>query len=76
MLTAACPDPDCDAPAEINPWAVAGSSNGPVLHVRTLCVNKHRYLLPDTWIASHNTYPAPGQNGVSPVRPAAGGSAS
>ena len=27
-------------------WAVAASTNGPVPHVRTLCVNKHRYLLP------------------------------
>jgi len=72
MLTAACPDPECDAPAEIIPWAVAGSSDGPVLHVRTLCANKHRYLLPDTWIASFDTHPVPGQNRVRPARPTAG----
>jgi hypothetical protein len=57
MLIAACPDPECGAPAEIVPWAVADSTNGPVPHVRTLCVNKHRYLLPDTWIPSCDTRP-------------------
>jgi hypothetical protein len=35
MLIAACPDPECGAPAEIIPWAIAGSTNGPVPHVRT-----------------------------------------
>ena len=55
MLIADCPDPDCGAPAEITPWAVAASTSGPVPHVRTLCANKHRYLLPATWIRSHDT---------------------
>jgi hypothetical protein len=57
MLIAACPDPECGAPAQIVPWAVADSTNGPVPHVRTLCVNKHRYLLPDTWTPSRDTRP-------------------
>jgi len=52
MVVAACPDPECGAPSEIIPWAVVGSTDGPVPHVRTLCVNKHRFLLPATWIPS------------------------
>jgi hypothetical protein len=67
MLIAACPNPECGASAEIVPWAVADSTNGPVPHVRTLCVNKHCYLLPDTWVPSRDTSPgtarAP-ENGV------------
>jgi hypothetical protein len=59
MLIAACPDPECDAPAEIIPWAVAYSTNGPVPHVRTLCANKHRYLLPGTRIRAYDTRPVP-----------------
>ena len=55
MLIAECPDPDCGAPAEVTPWAVAAITSGPVPHVRTLCANKHRYLLPATWIRSHDT---------------------
>jgi len=47
MLTAACPDPERGASAEIVPRAVADGTDGPVAHVRTLCVNKHRYLPPD-----------------------------
>jgi hypothetical protein len=57
MLIAACPDPECGAPAEIVPWAVAASTNGPVPHVRMQCVNKHRYLLPEAWIPSREADP-------------------
>jgi hypothetical protein len=65
MRIAACPDPDCGAPAEITPWAVAASTSGPVPHVRTLCVNKHRYLLPDTWVRSHDTRPVSGPSATT-----------
>jgi len=67
MLIADCPDPDCGAPAEVTPWAAAASTSGPVPHVRTLCANKHRYLLPATWIRSHDT--APDRNPVTPGQP-------
>jgi hypothetical protein len=69
MRIAACPDPDCGAPAEITPLAVAASTSGPVPHVRTLCVNKHRYLLPDTWVRSHNTRPVPGPSATTTTDP-------
>jgi hypothetical protein len=72
MLITACPDPECGAPAEITLWAVATSTNGPVPHVRTLCVNKHSYLLPATWTRSHDTCPAPVRDAALPGRPAAG----
>ena len=57
MFIATCPDPECGAPAEVVPWAVAGSTGGPVAHVRTLCANKHRFHLPATWVRSHDRRP-------------------
>ena len=71
MLIAACPNPDCGAPAEIIPWAVAASTSGPVPHVRTLCASKHRFLLPASWLRSCDTSPAPGLR-PGRAQPAAG----
>ena len=72
MLIAACPDPECGAPAEIIPWAVAGSTSGPVPQMRTLCVNKHRYHLPATWLGSHDQRPATDRSPVPTSGPATG----
>jgi hypothetical protein len=73
MLIAACPNPDCGAPAEIIPWAVAASTSGPVPHVRTLCASKHRFLLPASWLSGRATLPRrPTAGPVVPSRPRAG----
>lgn len=37
----ACPEPDCDAPAEIVEHHILGSTGGPVPMVRTRCLGKH-----------------------------------
>ncbi|HEY6796530.1 MAG TPA: hypothetical protein VI248_17785 [Kineosporiaceae bacterium] len=38
-----CPDPDCGAPAEIvDRWTVQ-STDGPVEHVTTRCLHRHRF---------------------------------
>lgn len=66
MLIAACPDPECGAPAEITPWAVAASTNGPIPHVRTLCVNKHATCYR---IRSHDTRPVSGPSTTTTTDP-------
>lgn len=41
-----CPDPDCDAPAEVSEHTDLGSTHGPVLHVRVSCVDGHGFFMP------------------------------
>jgi hypothetical protein len=36
-----CPNPDCDAPAEIVDRWTFPSTHGPVAHVKTVCSNGH-----------------------------------
>jgi hypothetical protein len=39
----ACPDPDCGAPATIDARWTWPSTDGPVEHMQTLCLNGHCY---------------------------------
>jgi hypothetical protein len=41
-----CPDPTCRAPAEILDRWVWPSTNGPVEHVKTRCLNGHCFTPP------------------------------
>jgi len=41
-----CPDPECDAPAEVIDRVPFGSTAGHVEHVRTRCVRKHMFFMP------------------------------
>ena len=41
-----CPDPACQAPAEILDRYRLGSTDGPMEHVRTFCVRRHTFALP------------------------------
>jgi len=41
-----CPDPECQAPAEMFDPVSLGSTSGPILLVRTYCVRRHVFLLP------------------------------
>lgn len=50
LCMARCPDPDCSAPAEVYAEVVHESTDGPVPHARTLCLNRHFYLLPVAYI--------------------------
>jgi hypothetical protein len=42
----ACPDLDCDAPATISARWTWPSTDGPVEHVQTHCLNGHCYTQP------------------------------
>ena len=41
-----CPEPTCEAIAEIVDRVPVGSTDGPVDIVRTLCLHRHIFLLP------------------------------
>ena len=41
-----CPDPACGALAEISDRVAVGSTDGPIEHVRTLCLEGHHFFLP------------------------------
>jgi len=41
-----CPDPECQAPAEILDRFRLGSTGGPMEHVRTYCLRRHVFALP------------------------------
>jgi hypothetical protein len=43
--------PECGKPAEMQHRAVLASTDGPVEHVRTLCVGGHRFFLPTEALA-------------------------
>jgi hypothetical protein len=44
-----CPQPDCDAPADVVDRFVLDSTDGPIEHIRTSCVHGHWFLLPTAW---------------------------
>ena len=41
-----CPDPACEAIAELVDRGTARSTDGPVEIVRTLCLHRHTFVLP------------------------------
>jgi hypothetical protein len=41
-----CPDASCGALAEISDRITIGSTDGPVEHVRTLCLDGHHFFMP------------------------------
>lgn len=43
----ACPDLDCQAPAEVVDRYAVESTAGPVVHVATVCVRRHHYTTPE-----------------------------
>lgn len=50
LCMARCPDPNCSAPAEVYAEIIHDSTDGPVPHARTLCLNRHVYQLPVEYI--------------------------
>jgi hypothetical protein len=42
----ACPDPGCGAPATLSARWTWPSTDGPVEHVQTHCMNRHSYTQP------------------------------
>jgi hypothetical protein len=71
----ACPDPDCGAPATISARWTWPSTDGPVEHVQTLCLNGHCYTQAQPKAAA--PWPAPNgstiraRTSISPPSPAA-----
>jgi hypothetical protein len=41
-----CPEPGCGAVAEVLDRVVVWSTDGPVSHVKVLCVRRHIFLMP------------------------------
>jgi hypothetical protein len=41
-----CPEPSCRMVAEIHDRFTLGSTDGPIEHVKTYCVNRHVVVLP------------------------------
>ena len=41
-----CPDPDCGAPAEVTDRFTLASTDGTVVHVKTICARRHWFTLP------------------------------
>jgi hypothetical protein len=65
----ACPEPGCDAPAEIVDRCAVGSTDGPIEHVRIRCVRRHWFFLPVVTVAEAAGRPRPP---ARDARPAAG----
>jgi hypothetical protein len=57
--------PECAAPAEVTDRAVLESTDGPIEHVRVVCVQRHWFLLStatlDRGRRRRSAGPAPGQ---------------
>jgi hypothetical protein len=61
--------PDCDAPAEILDRDVLESTDGPVEHVRVVCVRRHHFLMSTGSLAAgRRTAPARSEAVRRPVR--------
>jgi hypothetical protein len=41
-----CPEPTCDAPAEVIDRFVLSSTDGGIEHVKVRCLHRHWFLLP------------------------------
>jgi hypothetical protein len=41
-----CPEPSCSSPAYIVDRSAMESTDGPIEHARTRCLNRHHFLLP------------------------------
>ena len=57
--------PECGAPAEITDRDVLESTDGPVEHVRVVCVRRHWFLLSTASLARGRRVPVPGPAPVS-----------
>ena len=46
-----CPDPECGAVAEVvHRWRL-GSTSGALAMAHTVCLNRHVFVLPESWLA-------------------------
>jgi len=61
----ACPEPTCNAPAEVTDRFTLESTDGPIEHCKTYCVRRHIFILPVEWVARSTVMEA----GRLPARP-------
>jgi hypothetical protein len=47
-----CPEPGCSSPAQVLDRSALQSTDGPIEHVRILCLNRHHFLLPVEMLTS------------------------
>jgi len=60
-----CPEPACRVPAEIvDRWSWR-SSDGPVAHVKTLCLAGHWFAMPAEALAVQHALPAFGEHATT-----------
>ena len=57
--------PECRAPAEVTDRDVLESTDGPIEHVRVVCVRRHWFLLSTASLARSHRAPAPSPAAVS-----------
>jgi hypothetical protein len=63
-----CPDPSCPAPAEATDRVTLESTDGPIEHIKTLCLNGHRFFMPTDraqWPQRGTRKPAHSESGQS-----------
>lgn len=63
----ACPEPGCDAPAEIVDRRTLPSTGGPIEHAQIRCLRKHWFLLPVAMLRS--PHPTPATPAPHPITP-------
>jgi hypothetical protein len=61
------PCPQCGAPAQITERFRLGSTDGPVEHLKTGCVNHHWLTPPAETLASSQVDPAPAATQLAPA---------
>lgn len=53
-----CPDPDCGAPAEVTERFTMPSTDGTVVHIKTICARQHWFAFPADRMTPAATDPA------------------
>jgi hypothetical protein len=64
-----CPDVPCGAVAEVVDRITVGSTDGPIEHVRTRCLDGHAFFLPASRVLPPSTYAMAGEPIGSDTRP-------
>jgi hypothetical protein len=63
----ACPEPGCEAPAEIADRVTMPSTDGPVEHARICCLHRHWFVLPVSMLRSPRQDGRPTRSGRTPA---------
>lgn len=68
MDLVACPSPDCDLPAEVLDRVALPSTDGPVEHVRLVCLDGHRFFMPTLMLPEPTPVGAVAGSGLRGIR--------